>query len=159
MTATPVDHSTFTIERDLPASPRHAFRFWSEPALKQRWNDCHTDWTVLEDIWDFREGGAEAKRWRLPAGGQLVFRAQYFEIVPRQRIIYAFEMGLDGARISVSLATVSFAPLGAAQTRLTFTEQLAFLGDPEARSARVAGTGTGFDRLVDEVTREVAGVH
>ena len=53
---------------------------------------------------------------------------------------------------------VAFAPLGA-KTRMTFTEQLAFLGDAEARRARVAGTETGFDRLLEVVVRDIAGVH
>lgn len=158
MTSVSVNHSTFMIERDLPASPQHAFRFWSEPALKQRWNECHPDWTVLEDVFDFRAGGVEAKRWRMPGGSELTFRAQYFDILPQRRIIYAFDMGLDGIRMSVSLATVTFTPRGA-KTRMTFTEQLAFLGDAEARRARVAGTETGFDRLVEVVARDIAGVH
>ena len=59
-----VEHTTFTIERDLPGSPRHAFRFWSEKALKRRWTDCHPDWTVLDDRFDFTAGGEEAVRWR-----------------------------------------------------------------------------------------------
>lgn len=67
MTALPVAHSTFVIERELPASPRHAYRFWSEAALKQRWNECHPDW-VIEESFDFRVGGIEAKRWRMADG-------------------------------------------------------------------------------------------
>ena len=34
----PVQHTSFTIERKLATSPRHAFRFWSDAALKDRWN-------------------------------------------------------------------------------------------------------------------------
>ncbi len=36
-----LEHTTFVIERDLPGSPRHAFRFWSDRALKEIWNACH----------------------------------------------------------------------------------------------------------------------
>ena len=46
------------IKRDLPGSPRHAFRFWSELAMKRKWTSCHPDWAVLEDSFDFRPGGA-----------------------------------------------------------------------------------------------------
>lgn len=36
-----VDHRSFVIERTLPGSPTHAFRFWSDHALKRRWTSCH----------------------------------------------------------------------------------------------------------------------
>src|SRR5690606_26817873 len=86
------DHSTFVIERELPTGPKHAFRFWSDAAMKQRWNACHPDWTVLEDVFEFHVGGTEARRWRTHEGHEQTFAARYFDIEPQQRIIYAFEM-------------------------------------------------------------------
>jgi uncharacterized protein YndB with AHSA1/START domain len=153
-----IDHSTFTIERELPGTPRHAFRFWSDPVLKLRWNDCHSDWTVLEERFDFRDGGAEVRRWRMVDGQELAFRARYFDIEPASRIVYAFDMSMGGAKQSVSLATVELVAFGAA-TRMVFTEQLVFLGDAEARRRRVVGTGEGFDRLVTVMEAERAAIH
>ncbi|WP_378948403.1 SRPBCC family protein [Mesorhizobium sp. ANAO-SY3R2] len=158
MTPSPVAHSTFVIERELPASPRHAYRFWSEAALKQRWNDCHPDWKVVEDSFDFRVGGIEAKRWRLADGSEQTFRALYFDIVPEQRIIYGFDMSFRGQKVSASLATIELIPAGK-QTRMKFTEQLAFLGEPDAMRQRIAGTEDGFDRLVEIVTRDAVSLH
>lgn len=155
---TGIDHSTFTIERTLPGSPRHAFRFWSDPALKLRWTDCHPDWTVLEERFEFRTGGAEVRRWRMADGQELAFRARYFDIEPARRIIYAFDMSVGAAKQSVSLATVELLEAGAA-TRMVFTEQLVFFGDAEARRRRVAGTGEGFDRLAAVLEAEGAGIH
>lgn len=146
-------HSTFVIERELPSGPGHAFRFWSDPALKQRWNACHPDWTVLEDAFEFHVGGIEAYRWRTPEGHEQTFAARYFDIEPQRRIIYAFEMSFGGERQSVSLATVEFQPAGIG-TRMLYTEQLAFLGSAEARRQRIAGTGSGFDRLVEVIASE-----
>jgi len=142
---TGVQHTTFVIERELAASPHHAFRFFSEPALKLRWNECHPDWSVLEDRVEFRVGGVEAKRWRTGEG----------DIVPAQRIIYAFDMTLRGERLSASLATVEFKP-SASLTRMLFTEQMAYLGDEKSMRARIDGTGSGFDRLVEVIA---SGVH
>lgn len=139
-------HSTFTVERMLPGSPRHAFRFWSDPALKRAWTDCHADWTVLEDRFDFRVGGDEVKRWRMPGGQDLAFRARYLDIEPSRRIIYAFDMSVGSSRQSVSLATVELFAAGG-ETRMLFTEQLAFLGGEAALRSRTAGTAEGFDRL------------
>lgn len=141
-----LEHTTFVIERDLPGSPRHAFRFWSDRALKEIWNACHPEWTILEDIFDFRVGGGEAKRWRTPEGDELTYRSYFLDIVSEQRVIYAYEMTFAGQRMSASLATVEFSPLGR-QTQMKFTEQAVFLGDGGAKSQRVAGTEDGFERL------------
>ncbi len=148
-------HSTFVIERELPTGPKHAFRFWSDPAMKQRWNACHPDWTVLEDVFEFHVGGKEARRWRTLEGHEQTFAARYFDIEPQQRIIYAFEMSFGGARQSVSLATVEFQPAGA-KTLVLYTEQLTFLGTAEARRQRIAGTGSGFDRLVEVIAGDTS---
>lgn len=153
-----VEHTTFTIERALPARPRHAFRFWAEKALKRRWTDCHPDWTVLEDRFDFTAGGEEAVRWRTAEGVEQTFTARYLDIVPGEHIIYAFEMSSAGKRVSASLATVEFRS-GGAGTRMLYTEQMAFLASAEAMQMRIAGTGTGFDRLVDALAMDVSGVH
>lgn len=150
-------HRTFIVERDLPGSPRHAFRFWSDPALKLAWTDCHADWTVLEEQFDFSVGGCEVRRWRMPGGEELAFRARYFDILPSRRLIYAFDMSVGAARQSVSLATVELYAAGEA-TRMVYTEQLAFLGDDEALRRRVAGTAEGFDRLVSVIAAERTGL-
>jgi uncharacterized protein YndB with AHSA1/START domain len=63
-----VDHRSFVIERTLPGSPGHAYRFWSDHALKRRWTSCHPDWHVLEDRLDFAVDGSECLRWRMPDG-------------------------------------------------------------------------------------------
>lgn len=150
-----VQHTTFVVERELAASPKYAFRFFAEPALKARWNECHPDWTVLEDRFDFRIGGVEAKRWRTGEGEEQTLLAHYMDIVPARRIIYAFDMTRGGQRLSASLATVEFIPAGA-HTRMLFTEQMAYLGDARSMRARIDGTGGGLDRLAEVVAM---GVH
>ena len=147
-----VEHSTFVIERDLPANPRHAFRFWSEAEFKKRWNSCHPDWTMLEDVLDFRVGGVEAKRWRTAEGDEQTLHAHYLDIVPDQRIIYAYHMSFKGVKLSASLVTVEFFPIGT-QTRMIFTEQTAFLGGADARDQRVSGTEAGLDRLAEAIAK------
>jgi uncharacterized protein YndB with AHSA1/START domain len=154
---TSVEHATFAIERELPASPKHAFRFFAEAELKGRWNECHPDWSVLEEYFDFREGGEERKRWLTGDGSEQTFRAHYLDIVPSRRIIYAYEMGFKGSRVSASLVTVDFAPRGAA-TRMIFIEQAAYLG-AGMHKEREAGTEWSLDRLVDVIAAEQAGVH
>lgn len=151
-----IEHTSFVVERELTASPRHVFRFWSEADLKARWTGCHPDWAVLEDSFDFRVGGTEAKRWRTAEGDDQTFNAHYLDIVPERRIIYAYEMSFAGARLSASLVTVTFEPMGR-KTRMTFTEQVAILaGGEAARNQRLLGTEEGLDRLVGIAESEKA---
>ena len=146
-----IEHTSFVVERELSASPGHAFRFWSEAALKARWNDCHLDWRVLEDSFDFRVGGMEVKRWRTPEGDDQTFHAHYLDIVSERRIIYAYEMSFAGTRLSASLVTVTFEMLGR-KTKMTFTEQVAILsGGKVAREQRLLGTEQGIDRLAEMI--------
>ena len=140
-----VDHRTFVIERALPGSPAHAFRFWSDHALKRRWTACHPDWRVLEDRFDFRVGRGERMRWLPPDGNEQAMYAHYLEIHPVQRIVYAYTMLSAGRSISSSLVTVEFTAAGG-RTTMTFTEQAVF-GNARDGDIRETGTGSGFDRL------------
>lgn len=140
-----VDHRTFVIERELPGSVAHAFRFWSDHQLKRRWNACHADWQVLEDAFDFRVDGSERVVWRMPDGTEQLMLAHFLEIAPRERIVYAYTMRTDGRVISSSLVTVEFVGRDG-RTTMTFTEQAMF-GDAADGDIRESGTGAGFERL------------
>jgi uncharacterized protein YndB with AHSA1/START domain len=67
--------------------------------------------------------------------------------LPDQRIVYANDMHLDDKRISVSLATVEFKPVGSAGTRLIFTEQAVFLDGYDDAESRERGTRGLLDKL------------
>ena len=150
-------HTSFVIERMLPGSPGHAFRFWSDHALKRLWNSCHPDWTVIEDSFDFRAGGSETLIWRMPDGTEQSFVAHYLDIVAADRIVYAYAMRVDGAPLSSSLVTVELTAAGGA-CRMTFTEQAAFR-DERVADERRSGTGGGFDRLADVLEQAMATAH
>jgi uncharacterized protein YndB with AHSA1/START domain len=142
-----VDHRMFVIERDLPGSPAHAYRFWSEHQLKRRWNACHHDWDVIEDRFDFRSDGQESMIWRMPDGTEQAMLAHFLEVYPRQRIVYAYTMRTNGVPISSSLVTVEFEGRGV-KTKMTFTEQAVF-GNTADGDIREHGTAIGFARLED----------
>lgn len=147
-----VDHRTFVIERELPGSPSHAFRFWSDHQLKRRWNTCNPDWKVMEDWFDFRDG-SERMIWRMPDGTEHAMLATFLEIHPRVRIVYAYTMRTEGISISSSLVTVEFVSQGHTTT-MTFTAQAAF-GDPADGEVRESGTGVGFERLLQAMHEDV----
>jgi len=147
-----VMHATFVIERSYDASPARAFKAWAEPAAKARWfgpSEGTNDGYEL----DFRVGGREHLSVGAPDGSTYAFDCCYQDIVPDERIVYAYDMHRDEVRISVSLATVEFKPDGAG-TRLIFTEQAAFLDDQDTAGERERGTRTLLENLGAELQRE-----
>jgi uncharacterized protein YndB with AHSA1/START domain len=137
-----IQHASFVVERVYDASPERAFAAWSDPQAKARWYGGSEDEYEL----DFRVGGWERNGGMLPDGREYAYQALYRDIVPGRRIVYTYEMLLDGIRISVSVATAEFEPEGAG-TRLVFTEQGAFLDGHEMPARREHGMGSLLDSL------------
>lgn len=139
-----VTHGTFTIERVYDAAPARVFAAWSEREAKRRWFACHDNQTMGD--FDFRVGGRETNTGGPPDGPMYAFEAWYQDIVPGERIVYSYTMRRDDERISASLVTVEIeaAPGG---TRMTFTEQGAFLDGHDSPAQREHGTREGFAAL------------
>ena len=66
-------------------------------------------------------------------------------------------MFLEGTRISVSLATVEFTPVGGSGTHMVFTEQGAFLDGHESPAGRAEGMGSLLDALEKELQGDTPG--
>lgn len=139
-------HGDFTIERDLDFSVATVFAAWADPAAKKRWfaapHDCKEN--IREQ--DFRVGGRDRLQATWPNGRVSHFSAEYWDIVPNERIVYVYEMHLNGKKISVSLATVQFIAKGKG-TRLIVTEQGAFLDGYDDAGAREEGTKGLLDQF------------
>ncbi len=143
MSGRSVEHATFVVKRQYEASPERAFAAWADPKAKARWfvgSDAHLEL-------DFRVGGRERSRGYAPDGRAYRYEALYQDIVAAQRIVYTYDMLLQETRISVSLATVEFTPVGGNRTRLVFTEQGAFLDGHESPGQRADGMGSLLDSL------------
>ena len=152
MTERSVTHATFVVERTYDASPDRVFAAWADPAAKARWFGNPDD-GVDEFELDFRVGGRELSRGTAPNGKAYTYEARYQDIVPDDRIVYAYDMHLEEARISVSLSTVQLSPEDEG-TRLTYTEQGAFLDGLETPEQREQGSGAVFDALGEELRKE-----
>ena len=79
--------------------------------------------------------------------------------MPGQRIVYSYEMYRDGARISVSLATIEFGKSGDG-TAMTWTEQGAYLDGFDGADAPVLrreGTAGMLDGLATYLARHPCG--
>ena len=75
--------------------------------------------------------------------------------MPDERIVSTYEMHMDQTRISVSLATTEFKPDGEG-TRLSDTEQGAFLDGHDQPNYREQGTKDLLDALGAELRRQRA---
>ncbi len=130
------------LERVYDASPARTFAAWSDPQAKARWyNGSEGDYEL-----DFRVGGREHHGGIAPDGREYAYRALFWDIVPERRIVYTYEMIVEGIRISVSVATAEFKPERDG-TRLVFTEQGAFLDGRETQAQREHGMGSLLDSL------------
>jgi uncharacterized protein YndB with AHSA1/START domain len=152
MTTRTAAHGNFTIERTYPASPARVFAAFATPEAKVRWFGG-PDETLSDREFDFRIGGHE----RITTKGDTtyIFDAVYYDIVPDERIVTAYEMYANDDRLSVSVATVELTAAGNG-THLVYTEQGVFLDDLDKPEWREHGTAELLDKL-GEVLRADAG--
>jgi uncharacterized protein YndB with AHSA1/START domain len=150
-----VIHADFTIERQYDCTPAQTFSAFSDPELKARW------FAVPESfenrVWelDFRVGGGEVNSGG-PAGGSVhTFRSRYHDIVPDERIVFAYDLLLDDRLMSTSLTTIQLFAAEAG-TRFLFTEQGAFFDGLDEPAEREHGTGKLLDALGEFLAAEAA---
>jgi uncharacterized protein YndB with AHSA1/START domain len=141
-----VTHGIFHIERSYQATRAQVFRALTDPAAKAKWFGGGDGYTVLAREMDARPGGREFLKGRWDSGMESTFEAFYYDIVPNERVIYSYQMHLDGRKISVSLASLELKAEGAG-TRLLLTEQGAFLDGLDDDGSRERGSRFLLERL------------
>ena len=151
MTYTPSTHTDFVIEREFAATPEAVFQAWADPQAKRRWSDCHAENTTEYRL-DFRPLGRETHQVVYPDGRVQQIEKVFFDIVAARRIVFAYDIRLDGRPLSVSLVTVEFFA-SRHGTRMVYTEQLAYLDGHEDRAQRLRGTEESLDRLGQSFSR------
>lgn len=150
-----VQHDTIVVERSFDASPARVFAAWADPAARARWAVPGGGWEIAEDQGDFRVGGHERSRFGPPGDPAYVAETHYLDIVPDRRIVMAGTMARGEARISASLATVELLAAGSG-TRMTYTEQAAFLDGADTPESRIQGWAEILDKLDAELRRDPA---
>ncbi|MGE5625482.1 MAG: SRPBCC family protein [Bacillota bacterium] len=143
-------HASFTLERHYDAAVARVYKAFSDPEAKSRWFGGGSEWDLQSRVFDFRVGGREHLSGKWKSGMVSTFDALYRDIVPEQRIVYVYDMHLDERHISVSLATIEFAREGNG-TKLTITEQGAFLDGYDDAGSRERGTRGLMERIADSL--------
>lgn len=136
----------FSLERTFKATPAQAFKAFTDERAKSRWFGGDGI-TMVERSMDVRPGGREVAVGQWKSGLTSRFDALYFDVVPERRLVYAYEMHLDGRKISVSLACVEIEP-HAVGVKLKVSEQAVFLDGYDDNGARERGTNMLMDKLV-----------
>jgi uncharacterized protein YndB with AHSA1/START domain len=142
-----VAHGAFHLERTYEATADEVYKALSDEAAKSRWFFGPQGWRLIERAMDFRIGGRERVKGGFEGGVTTTFDAIYHDIVPRERIVYTYEMHLDERKISVSLATLQIKFAGERRTRLLVDEQGAFLDGYDDAGKRERGTRDLLDKL------------
>jgi uncharacterized protein YndB with AHSA1/START domain len=145
--------STFVLERTYDASPARVFQAFADPEAKNRWFVNGDGWGTDAYQADFRVGGYEIYRGK-HEGMVVSMESRYFDIVPNERIVFAYDMQFGEDRISVSLTTIELIPAGAG-TRLVFTEHDTFLDGHEQPGPREEGTKELLGALDAELRNDV----
>ncbi|HEY1565448.1 MAG TPA: SRPBCC family protein [Solirubrobacteraceae bacterium] len=145
----------FTIKRHYRQRPEQAFRAFADPELRRRWFRVPDSWSDAEWSLDFRVGGGERNAGRDDDGHHHLFESHFHDIVDNERIVFAYDMRLNGRLTSVSLTTIELLPDSDGGTHLVFTEHGAFLDGVEDPAEREHGTGLLLDGLDALLAREV----
>lgn len=149
-----MNHGTFVITRNLKCSVERAFSGWSDVNLKSQWfKGPPNQWTQLERLMEFEVDGRERLKGQFSDNDTSTFDSRYLEIVPLERIVYAYRMYVNDKIISVSLATVAFATEGGG-TKMTFTEQAVYYGEQFGAKDRLEGSEWLLNNFVEEVDNE-----
>ena len=150
--ANPVVHRTLSVERTYPAPPARVFAAFADPATKRRWFAESPGVEVEEFALDVRVGGVERTRFRFVGGAPMRNDTLFLDIVPDERIVFAYSLSAGDVRASAALTTVELAADGGG-TRLLLTEQVAFLDGVDGTASRQRGWGALLDRLGDAIRR------
>jgi uncharacterized protein YndB with AHSA1/START domain/DNA-binding transcriptional ArsR family regulator len=152
MTTRSIVHGSFTVKRTYPHPPTKVFRHWSDPVLKRSWYGGPGQ-DDSRRIFEFRVGGRE-NNFGTVGDQRFAVEHVYYDIVPDNRIVYAYDVRINDVVTSLSIAAVEFRPSGAG-TDLVVTEHGAFLDGHDNATERQGGTNWVLDRL-GEILNEQA---
>lgn len=139
-------HATFVIERTYPVPAEAVWHALSDNEARAQWFSAGTAFDVREKSHEFRVGGQATEDGPWHGGPRSRFQSTYTDIVDQQRIVFTYDMWIDGRHLSTSLTTIALEP-DRDQTRLTYTEQGVHFDGLDSVEGREEGTRGLLDQL------------
>ena len=141
-----VTHATFVVERTFDAPLDRVWDAFAVPEQHARWFGSDENFTETEAHEEFRVGGQAVQDGQWHDGPTSRYVATYTDIVERTRIVSTYDMWVAGEHLSTSLSSTQLEAVDGG-TRVTYTEQAAFLDGKDDGSARESGFAGIFDSL------------
>jgi uncharacterized protein YndB with AHSA1/START domain len=151
MTSTSPTSGSFTINRHFNQGVEKVFAAFSDPATKAKWFSGPDGAEQLERKVDVKTGGSEVLKIKWATGMITHFMAHYHAVEHGKRIVYSYDLMIDSAHHSTSLAEIEFTPVGK-NTDMIFTEFLAYHDGTELSkglTSREKGTTWQFDKVAE----------
>jgi uncharacterized protein YndB with AHSA1/START domain len=139
-------HATFVLERVYPVPVAAVWHALSANDARDQWFGGGTEFDTDEKLHDFRVGGHGVEDGQWHGGPRSRFESTYTDIVDQQRMVFTYDMWVDGQHMSTSLTTIAVEPDDAG-TRLTYTEQAVHLDGLDSVEGREEGTAGLLDNL------------
>lgn len=139
-------HATFVIERTYPQPVEQVWFALSDNAARDGWFGAGEAFDVRDKSHDFRVGGRSTEEGQWHGGPQSLFESTYTDIVDHERIVFTYDMWVEGGHLSTSLTTIALERDGEG-TRLTYTEQGVHFDGLDSVEGREQGTAGLLDQL------------
>jgi uncharacterized protein YndB with AHSA1/START domain len=139
-------HATFAIERDYPVPVEAVWRALSEEEARAHWFGGGDAFAIEERSHEFRIGGHGIEDGQWHGGPRSRFVSTYTDIVDNQRMVFTYDMWVDGQHMSTSLTTIALEPAGDG-THLNYTEQGVHFDGLDTAEGREQGTRGILDQL------------
>jgi|SRR5450755_1542366 len=141
-------HATFVIERAYPVAAAAVWHALSDNHARDQWFGGGAAFDIREKSHDFRVGGHATEEGQWHGGPRSRFRSTstYTDIVDQQRIVFTYDIWVDGQHLSTSVTTITLAP-DDDQTRLTYTEQGVHFDGLDSIEGREEGSRGLLDQL------------
>lgn len=144
-------HATFVLERTYPVQVEAVWHALSDNAARDQWFGGGPEFDTCEKSHEFRVGGHAVEEGQWHAGPRSRFLATYTDILEHQRIVFTYDMWVDGRHLSTSVTTMALEPDDPG-TRLTYTEQGVHFDGLASPEGREEGTRGLLDQLGSHLT-------
>jgi uncharacterized protein YndB with AHSA1/START domain len=125
MTERRIARSEFRLTRDYAAPIDRVWRAFADEQDKLGWWGAGDRMDALEWVFDFRVGGVDVAEGRFHGGVVSRYVATYTDIVENNRIVTTYDMWINGAHMSTSVASLEFETIPSG-TRYTHAEHGVF---------------------------------